>query len=139
MVFKLKSYILKKNLNDKIILFDNLPHNELQKLLKLCDLFVLPSYSEGQPKVLLEAILSRVNILVSDIGCHREIVCDNYGYIFKLGNIEDLSKKLVYALNDMDRKTKKDLAYDYIFKNYTWKNVAARLNNSYTKIKLNNG
>ena len=135
----LKSYILKKNLQNKIILFDNLPHNELKKLFKICDLFVLPSYSEGLPKVLLEAIFSKVNVLVSDIGCHREIVGDNNGYLFNLGNIEDLSNKLVHALDDIESKNKIELAYDCILKNYTWKNVADRLNNTYIKVKSKNG
>src|SRR5690606_19287071 len=52
-------------LNMKII--DHLEWNELKKYYKISRLFVFPSYSEGSPRVLVEAMWFGCEILASNI------------------------------------------------------------------------
>jgi len=60
-------------------------------------LFVLPSYHEGLPLTLLEALSFGVDVLVSDIPAHRELGLGAHSY-FKAGDVTDLTAKLKYKL-----------------------------------------
>jgi len=51
----------------------------------------LPSYYEGLPKALLEALSYGLPVLVSDIPQHREIWLPEFRY-FKVGDVDDLAK-----------------------------------------------
>jgi glycosyltransferase involved in cell wall biosynthesis len=61
-------------------------------LLTQADVFVLPSYNEGLPLAMLEAMAWELPVIVTPVGGIPEIVsqCDN-GLIVNPGNIEELS------------------------------------------------
>lgn len=65
------------------------------------DFFILPSYSEGMPNVVLEALSCGVPVLASDIPVCREILNDKNGVIFEKGNVESLAEALS-AINSLD-------------------------------------
>jgi CDP-glycerol glycerophosphotransferase len=50
------------------------------KFVKQCDLFVLPSYYEGQPMVLLECLTLGMNVLASDIPANRSVIKESFGF-----------------------------------------------------------
>ncbi|WP_412494925.1 glycosyltransferase family 4 protein [Vibrio cyclitrophicus] len=59
------------------------------------DYFVLPSYSEGMPNVVLEALSCGIPVIVSDIPVCREIVNDTNGIIFETSNVDSLAKAIL--------------------------------------------
>ena len=65
----------------------------LHQLFSHARLFVLPSYHEGLPIALLEALSYGVPALVSDIPANLEVNLDQITH-FKCGNIDELSSKL---------------------------------------------
>lgn len=48
--------------------------DDIDRILNAIDVFVLPSYSEGLPASLLEAMASRKAIIISDIPVIRDVV-----------------------------------------------------------------
>lgn len=68
---------------------------------KLLDVFVLPSYSEGLPNALMEAMAHRLCCLSSDVGGVRYLIEDNVsGLLFTPGNQDQLREKLRNVLDD---------------------------------------
>ena len=74
--------------------------------LPLMDLLVLPSQSEGQGLVVLEAFRAGVPVVVSDIPALRELVDDKrHGFLFEAGNAVALAEavRAVLALPARER------------------------------------
>ena len=52
----------------------NVPHQQLYEVLNSAQLFVLPSYYEGHPKALLEAMSSGMPVIATDVSGVRELI-----------------------------------------------------------------
>ena len=72
---KLREYILKKGINDKVI-FCGVRY-DIDRILSTFDIFVLPSYTEGLSTALLEAMASGRALIVSNIPANCELVRHN--------------------------------------------------------------
>jgi glycosyltransferase involved in cell wall biosynthesis len=76
-------------------------HERLPELLRQAHAFVLPSYSEGHPKALLEAMACGLPVVASDIPGNRSLVEDaQNGLLFAVDNDEQLAGALGRVLND---------------------------------------
>lgn len=76
---------------------------DVPRLLLASDIFVLPSFFEGCPTALIEAMVSGKAIVASDLQSIREIIKDGYnGLLFKPGNKESLSMTLERLYGDGD-------------------------------------
>jgi glycosyltransferase involved in cell wall biosynthesis len=72
---------------------------ELNALYHQCDLFVLPSLSDGWGMVVSQALACGLPVVVSDMTGAKELVTPGEnGYIIKSGNVPDLIDKLAEAL-----------------------------------------
>lgn len=68
------------------------------------DIFVLPSYSEGFSLAILEAITAGLAVVTTPVGASAEIVLEGqYGYLVKPGDIHELSKKILFLLNNPEK------------------------------------
>ena len=56
-----------------------LPHNAAMGMLSECELFVLPSYTEGFPNVILEAMAFGKAIVATDVGAISEMLAGDCG------------------------------------------------------------
>ena len=66
-------------------------------------LLVLPSYSEGLPKVLIEAMLCGTPVLASAVDGIPEIVEDGVsGWLVPPGDVNALADKLLHAFREAD-------------------------------------
>ena len=117
---------LKKEADENVVFTGRLPHTDLASLYDNAALFVLPSYHEGMPIVLLEAMYHRLPMIVSDIKENRfpEIPAD---YFFQTGNVDELSHKMS-THPDLGKKTEYDLG------NYLWPTIAERTEEIYKKL-----
>ena len=96
---------LKLNKFFKIINFKKNPYPYIKK----SDLFILSSNFEGLPNVLLEAIALNKFVISSNCPTGPSEILDNGkgGLLFKVGNHEELSKKIIYALKNKKKCNKK--------------------------------
>lgn len=84
---------LKNNASESIIFAGFRNGDDLKALFHNAKLFVLPSYHEGLPIALLEAIGHSLPVIVSDITPNQDVGLPKQCY-FEVGNIDSLATKL---------------------------------------------
>lgn len=103
---------------------------ELAQLFSNCALFVLPSYYEGLPIALLEAMAYQLPIIASDIPANTQVNMHPDHY-FAVGNTNALAEKLKqYAANG---KMGEPAVYDMAA--YDWKNIAQKTDQVYNRMR----
>ena len=76
---------------------------EVADLLEQSDLLVLPSFAEGVPVVLMEAMASRIPVIASRVAGVQELVRDGEtGYTVPPGDVASLSDRISHLLADPD-------------------------------------
>ncbi|MGB5635825.1 MAG: glycosyltransferase family 4 protein [Waterburya sp.] len=86
-----KDLVASLNLTDKIIFPGWIDTEKRDLLLAQADIFVLPSYNEGLPLSMLEAMAWELPAIVTPVGGIAEIVTDGEnGLLVEPGNIEQL-------------------------------------------------
>lgn len=77
------------------------------ELLNKSDAYILPSYKEGLPISILEAMSYGMPIISTPVGGIPEIVSNGEnGYLFEPGNKEDIYKAIISLLNDSDLRNR---------------------------------
>ena len=119
--------------NPDIVLTGYVSGHSLSELFSNASLFVLPSYYEGLPIALLEAISYNLPVLVSDIPQNREFHLPEYRF-FPTGNREALARKMVklfgQKLTERERIEQQALLKD----KYDWNKIASQTLNIYKSI-----
>ena len=100
------------------------------------DIFVLPSFYEGLPKVVIEAMACGKPILASDIPGNRELVIKGEnGFLFNPTDEKELQNLIEKILGEEALLRKMGEKSMTIVKNsYTWEIVAKRTLVAYRKI-----
>lgn len=97
----LKQQIAELGLMSNVILLGNLDHKSLLSCLKSCDIYVMPSRSEGTPIALLEAAALGKPIIASCVGGIPELVhAGVHALLVSPGDIDELSAKLLLMSED---------------------------------------
>ena len=78
----------------------SLDFNALAQLFRSADLVVYPSYYEGQGLIPLEAMSSGTPVVTVDHGPLPEMVDDDVGSLFELGNSQHLADEVVRLVNN---------------------------------------
>ncbi len=90
---KLKNLSINLNLTDDIIWINYLEN--VLKILKISNVFVLPSKYEGFGLVLLEAMYAKIPIIATKVSAIPEVIKHDWnGLLIKHGDIKDLNEKL---------------------------------------------
>jgi len=85
-------------MKNNIFLLGKVDHAALNRWYNAADLLCLPSYSEGVPNVLLEAMACGTPVVATRVGGIPEIVTADTGVLVESGNIQELKDKLNAAL-----------------------------------------
>ncbi len=118
---KLKSSCL---FPEKTIFTGALCADELAQLYKNTSLFVLSSFNEGFPIVLLEAMSHGCNVIVSDIPACKPLKLTKSNY-FRCGDVAHLTKQINNAL------TLKPAKLNYDLSEYDWNKIAQKTVNAF--------
>ena len=78
----------------EIRLLGRLPHAELNRWINAADAVCLPSYSEGVPNVILEAMSTGKPVVATSVGGIPEVVTDDTGLLVRPGDIEALAEAM---------------------------------------------
>ncbi|MEA5601264.1 glycosyltransferase family 4 protein [Nostoc sp. UHCC 0252] len=100
-VEKARSLIQSLNLVDYITIFDWVNQEKRDELLAKADVFVLPSYNEGLPMALLEAMSWGLAVITTKVGGIPEVVTqDHNGLLINPGEIQQLSEAMQSLIAD---------------------------------------
>ncbi|MEN8887428.1 MAG: glycosyltransferase, partial [Celeribacter marinus] len=77
--------------------------DEITGLLEEADMLVLPSFAEGVPVVLMEAMASRIPVIASRVAGVSELIEDGVsGFTIPAGDLDTLCARLDTLLSDGD-------------------------------------
>jgi len=72
---------------------------DVRPFIEMCSTYVLPSYREGTPKTVLEAMAMGRAIITSNApGCKETVTDGVNGYLVKVKDIKDLAEKMEYLI-----------------------------------------
>lgn len=73
--------------------------NDVKEILKISDIFVLPTLGEGMSNAILEALASSLPVITTDIPVNKEIITDNVtGFLVKPRQSRELSEKIQFLI-----------------------------------------
>lgn len=93
---------LKPFVDNKIIEYYG-EQSDVRPYLKQCSTFVLPSYHEGTPKTVLEAMAVGRSIITSDApGCRETVIDGHNGFLIPVKDIDSLVDKMKVLIEDSE-------------------------------------
>jgi len=110
-------------LKNKVILLGTKSPVEIALLMKKSTILCLPSYSEGTPNVVLEALSCGLPVVASNVSGIPEVIIDEtLGILTEPGNINSLTEVLDYALN---KKWNREYIANYA-KQFNWEDTGKK-------------
>lgn len=122
----LKLQVESLKLQNNVIFTGSISHAELPKYLKISDVFVRPSRSEGLGSAFLEAMAAGVPVIGTKVGGISDFLKNKETGLFaEVENPEDLAEKIDLVLNDKDLADKlKKNALELVVGKYDWDKIA---------------
>ncbi|MCG9880258.1 MAG: N-acetyl-alpha-D-glucosaminyl L-malate synthase BshA [Bacteroidia bacterium] len=78
--------------------------NQVEEILSVCDLFLMPSETESFGLAALEAMACELPVISSNAGGIPELnVNGKTGYLCEVGDVKSMAEKAIYILSDADR------------------------------------
>lgn len=91
---------------------------DVRPFIENCAIYVLPSYHEGMPRTVLEAMAMGRPILTTDVpGCRETVIDGENGWLVEKANAEQLAEKMIWFIENQDKwhemgKSSHDMAYE---------------------------
>ena len=99
-------FINKNNLKHNVKLIERVPYHKIARFYKSCDIFISSSITGSIDKNLLEAFFSGKPAIGTEYN-FKELLKDNPEFLFPKKNHVELSEKIKFILNNMDKIEKK--------------------------------
>jgi glycosyltransferase involved in cell wall biosynthesis len=129
---KLMSQASKMGFSDAIAIESSLPFDELSEVYRASDLTVFPSYYEGQGLIPLESMSSGVPIVATNEGPIPEMVDENVGALFEMGDHLSLAEVVIGELSNKEGMARKgDEGRKKVLDKFTFKQSCQRFESIY--------
>ncbi len=118
---ELQNMIAEYRLQKTILLLGN--RIDINDILGISDVFVLPSLWEGLPNAILEAMAAKLPVIATDVGGTKEVVVDGKtGLLVPPGDVDSLEKCLYWMIQDAEKREEMGkVGYQRILDNFTLK------------------
>lgn len=134
---EVEDFINENNLGSKVELPGWIPHDKLPEYLNNLKLLVLPSYSEGLPNIVLEAMACGTPVLATPVGAIPDIIQDHRtGFILLNNRPECISQSIAEAMTYDGTDTIIKNAMCLIEANFTYDMAIKRFNKIFTDLSL---
>jgi glycosyltransferase involved in cell wall biosynthesis len=136
---KLKNLSENLKIKDSVLFTDRVSEEEKMQAYAACDIFIHPSSFEAFGIVLLEAMSQKKPIIASRVGGIPGVVDEGKdGLLFNFGNIDQLTKKICYLLeNKKTRKIIGEKGFEKA-KKHQWSRIIDKIEAEYKKLLNNN-
>ena len=123
-------------INHRVEFIGRVMHKEIGKWLSACDIFVLPSYTEGLPNAVVEAMACRRPVIATQVGGIPEIIVNNKnGILVPLKDVQELySKIMLLCKNNKMAEELGNAGYNTVIEKINWDKRAEQITNIYKKI-----
>jgi len=100
---RLQSLAKEEGVEEKVQFVGEFDPDRVVEFYDFSDVFVLASYSEGRPNVLMEAMAAALPVIASEIDGVKELVTANEtGLLFQPGDVNELAKQLLRVSRDIE-------------------------------------
>lgn len=117
----------------RIVLTGTLGGRDLEEIYSNAGVFVLPSYHEGLPLTLLEALSYGLPVLVSDIPANREVI-EHPARLFAPGDVGRLRSLLASDMRAITEDRRPEDMGNVDLVEYDWERIADRTLNIYERM-----
>lgn len=125
----------KKHSFENVEIIGEKSHKEAMELLNRASVFVLPSYTEGCPYVIMEAMALKKIIIGTRVGNIPEMLGDNCGILIDVGSAEELKKHLKEIITQADRYDNlREAAYEKAKSEYDISRISTKILNMVKEI-----
>jgi glycosyltransferase involved in cell wall biosynthesis len=110
---ELKRRILSYSSN-RIRIHESVDGSHKFDIIRNCNCLVLPSWNEGQPLVLLEAMANATPVIATNVGLIPEMLGENYEYLISPRNKQELKEKILTFIKSKNT----DQVGEFLYKRY---------------------
>jgi len=127
---KIEKYLDENNLNSKVKLTGWIAHDELPRYLNKLKVLILPSYTEGLPNIMLEAMACGTPVLATPVGAISDVIKDREtGFIMEDNSPECIVRNITRALNYPDLEGITRNARALVEREFTYEKAVERYRN----------
>jgi glycosyltransferase involved in cell wall biosynthesis len=116
-----------KQINRKEVIYQGEIRDKLNltKVIRSCDVLICPSWSEGMPNVILEAMANGLAVIATDVGATCVLVNEKTGWLLPEVNIQEIKEAIetVYNSTPSRMDALKQNALNHVKNNYTWERL----------------
>ncbi|MDH7594431.1 MAG: glycosyltransferase [Methanomicrobiales archaeon] len=117
----------KENITARVDLPGWISHDDLPKYLNQLRLLILPSYTEGLPNIMLEAMACRTPVLATPVGAIPDVIQDGVtGFIMENNTPECIARNVMRALNHPDLEGIAERGRRYVEREFTFEKAVER-------------
>lgn len=102
----------------------------IKNLLSKNDVLVCPSWSEGFPNVILEAMACGLAVIATDVGAVSAMVNNQNGWLIEPASINQLQKSMQEAIYEASLNSKKEVSLNLVNSKFNWDIIARQTINA---------
>lgn len=118
--------VLAKKVKVNLQIKSSIDYEKIPKTLARADIFVLPSYQEGNPKILLEAMSCGKAVIGTDVAGTREIIQNGTNGLLTSTSSQSIRKAIKKLKNSDLREKLGKAAREFIIENYDIRDLLTR-------------
>ncbi len=126
-------------LRNNVLLLGEKSRSEVLAILKIADIAINPSYTEGLPTTMIEAALCKKAIIATRVGGTTEIITHNRnGLLYQAGDIKQLAAFIVrLSTTPQERARLGERAYAEVENKFNWQNTIYAYEIVFKNVMLN--
>jgi glycosyltransferase involved in cell wall biosynthesis len=127
---EIENFVNENNIQDRVKLSGWISHDELPVFLNRLKLLVLPSYTEGLPNIILEAMACGTPVLATHVGAIPDLIRDEFtGFVMKNNTPDCVANNILRALQHSNLERITQNARDLAESQFTFEKTVAQYKN----------